>query len=516
MKKETRGPAYKMSWAVLLCLVIFSFTAIEVSPVHGQQRVVIDVGTFDFTTLSIIYPQFVFRPIDDTSPRVGARAMGMGGAYLAEAKGAEALGWNPALLAFSPENSLVADVFSKSSSSTASSYPLGFTFPDTPPMFITSYKENLKSQTRFGFIGISGKVMDLASRPVVGGIAYRRHTDVIFPEEMIAELLYQEGAGIPIVAANDLVEDGAIEAATFGVGYEVLPHFGLGASFNLLTGRLRSHMATLRNVSGLPLDPGNGHFNLDYKGISFEAGAHADLGRVSLGGWIGLPHTIEVSGGSFSFQALEVPGQPPTLIIGRMGGYDLEVPLSFSLGAGVDLLPGLLATADFNVRSWGDAKVKYHSPEVRAMVTASEVYPAYNVESFHIGMEYRLLNKSWYSLPVRAGYSNVPLSMANVDGNDVREVNTVPNGDGTFTAGDGDPIFFGSQVKSKAWSLGASLEMSDITFHMGFESRSYELHRFFFESSGPLSGDYMVNPDMATPLIKRIVNTLRISGEFRF
>ncbi|MBD3337205.1 MAG: hypothetical protein GF355_16960, partial [Candidatus Eisenbacteria bacterium] len=201
--------------AVLVLGIALTPDPLQAQQDDGPDIFVVDLGTFDLTTLSAIFPQFVFRPIDNLYPRAGGRAMGMGGAYLAVAKGAEALAWNPGGLAFMGRAQAYADIYSRSSSGSSSGYPLSFEFPDAPPLFMSRYEENLKSQIRFGMMSAAGPLFQLGSRPVVGGLAYRRHTEVAYPEEVIGEFLVQEGAGLPVIVATDVQEDGSIESATF-------------------------------------------------------------------------------------------------------------------------------------------------------------------------------------------------------------------------------------------------------------------------------------------------------------
>jgi hypothetical protein len=489
------------------------------------EEIIFDLGTMDINTIASFYPKLIFRPIDDLTPRMSGRAQGMAGAYLALASGAEALAWNPAGMTARETATLAADFYSSSSSGSTSGFPLRFEqdLPGTPPLFVATYDENLKSRYRFGLIGASGTPFALAGRAIHVGLAYRRHTNVAYPEEIVSELRFVEGTTtVPVVVANDNQESGAIEAATFGAAVEVAPGLSLGASANYLTGSLEADLATFVNVPGAGgQTTAEGSFTSDYKGISFEIGGRADVGPLTVAGWLGLPHTVEVTNGRLESRSIEIPGQPQFVTVGSLGGYDLDVPLFFSLGAAFRLGSRLTVAADVNSRPWGDAEVSYHDLDVDTSPNATSFYPAKDVQSFHAGVDYLLVQGNGFSIPVRAGFAYVPLSMVSADAGDTLDIalTIIPNADGSFgvAGGDGDPSFYGDeQAKAFAWALGAALVLEDVTFDMGFEARQYDFDRLFFESAGRRGLDFFINPSGRVGQVDRLEYILRFSTEYRF
>jgi hypothetical protein len=485
----------------------------------------IDFGTVDINTLANIHSRLLYRPLDDLTPRAGARALGMAGAYLATAAGPEALAWNPAGLAFSDRTVIASDLFIDRAAGSTSGFPLRFgnDIPQVPPVFVSTYDENLKSQIRFGFVGISGSLLSLGGRPLAVGAAYRRHTNLAYPEEVVSHLRFIDGTTtVPLIVASDNQESGALEAATLGLAYQIVPGFGVGLSANYLSGIFRSNFGTQVSLPGGFAESGSGRFALDYSGFSVEGGARADIGgRLSLGAWVGLPHTIEVTNGSFRVRSVETPGVPTNVLSARLGGYDLDVPLFYSLGAAVQVTSRLRVSGDFNARPWGDADLSYHLPEVAALPNASDFYPAHDSRSFHFGGEYDLLRKPGYSIPIRAGFAVIPLTMPNADSSDTLDValTVIPRIDGTVTVagGDGDPAFYGeATTDAVAFSLGLSLILPDMAFHGGFEARRYEFERLFFESTGERGFDFLINPGGSTGTVERLEQILRVSAEYSF
>jgi len=453
----------------------------------------------------------------------------MAGAYLATASGAEALSWNPAGMAFSDKTTIVSDLFFNGSAGSSSGFPLRFEndIPQVPPVFVSTYEENLKSQMRFGFVGASGAVLNLGGRPLTAGVAYRRHTNLAYPEEVRSELRFVDGTTtVPLVVAVDNKESGSIEAATLGLAYQVVPGFGVGFSVNYLTGLYRSNFGTQVSLPGGFAEAGAGRFAQDYSGFSAEAGIRADLGsRLSFGAWVGLPHTLEVTNGSFRVRSVETPGVPTNVLTARLAGYDLDVPLFFSLGAAFQVTSRLRVSGDFNSRPWGDAELNYHDEDIaagpNAGVDGRGFYPANDSQSLHFGAEYVLVRKPGHTIPIRIGFAYIPLTMPNADPTDTLDVgfSVIPHIDGTVTlaGGDGDPAFFGdTTTEAIAFSFGASLNTEDVSFHGAFEARRYEIERLFFESAGERGLDFLINPSGATGFIDRLERIMRFSAEYRF
>lgn len=526
--KETAG-----RFLVALLLLPIGLGLVPVRECLAQDGEVIEqnLGSVDINTLGILYPRVLFRPIDDLTPRAGARAQGMAGTYLGLATGAEALAWNPAGMAFSERSTICADFYVQSSSGSTSEFPLRLEqdLPGIPPLFISAYDQNLKNQVRFGFLGVSGTPFSLASRPVHLGLAYRRHTNVAYPEEVVSEFRFVEGTTtVPVVVAVDNKESGSIESATLGLAYQVIPGVGIGANANYLTGIWRTNFSTLINNPGGAAETGRGRFALDYEGISFDLGGRADLGALTVSGWVGLPHSVKVTNGSFRSETLELPSAPLIVFRARQGGYDLKVPMFYSLGAALKVNRRLTLAADFNSRPWGDAEVEYHKPELFKSpqnpwqdFNTSDFYPALDVQSFHGGLEYLLLRGDGFSVPVRLGFAFVPLSMANADPSDTLEIGLtiIPEleGPATILGGDGDPAFYGDdQPEAFVYSFGASLILEDVSFHGSFEARRYDFYRLFFESTGKRSGDFLINPNGRVGKIQRLESFVRISAEYRF
>jgi len=475
-------------------------------------------------------PTQFYRPFDNLTPRPGADAMGAGGAYLALASGPLAMGWNPAGLASMRERAMSIDGFVLSSSGEMSGLPDTIFIEGQPPFGIENYEDRLGGVNGFGFAGIAGPLAQIGSRPLVAGLAYRRHTEVAYGTESILEMQLVDGTGFPLIIGLDNQERGSINSYTLGLAYEVIStealSVALGATGNILQGRHRGESSMRLNITGF--DPANTTYRMDYKGFATELGAQAQVSEyVRLGAWVGLPYTLKARDGRYYSASLIAPEAGFGLIfIADLADYDLEMPMGLSGGVAIGPIKGIELTADINHRPWSEAEIKY--PGDLAFTPTDENLnpipgapsfsydqfegnlPAEDVTSYHLGASAEFpffqddLHKAGLKLTARAGYRNLPLSM--------RELDLVS---GT------EPQYLGSQVEGDAVSFGFSLETdANITFHLAMEFQSYGYHKWFLDSpamgEGGESNLGFSDPYARGPYVDRRSQILRLSSELVF
>ncbi|MBD3235585.1 MAG: hypothetical protein GF330_02645 [Candidatus Eisenbacteria bacterium] len=468
----------------------------------------LEYGTEIFDT-AMLLPMYLYRPIDDLTPRPGAQALGMGGAYTAHAEGPLALGWNPAGLGRLREPAFALDGLTRSSTSTSEGLPDTVMIEGQPNFRITRYEVRLAGANQFGFAGGAMPLVWIGDRPLVGGVAYRRHTDVTYGEETVLEMSVFETTGYPFVLGQDNSEQGSIESLTMGLGYEALSlgdlWLSLGATANFLTGRMTSNIESRISVRGY--EEGMLDYRMRYKGFSVELGAQAALeGLVQVGGWVGLPHSIYVHDGRFT----NTPIIPPNASFvyrtrGEFADYDLEVPLFASGGVRVGPIRGIELAADVNYRPWSEAEIKHRLSEYQVF---DAPYPGADVTSFHVGgrFEFPLFRRQLHDLGLRlmtqGGYRTLPLSMYDLD---------VFHGEA--------PYFFGDPVEGDAYSFGFSLETrTALTFHFGLETQGYKFRKWFLDDTREMENRELSfsDPWARAPIVDRSVTVLRFGTEMNF
>lgn len=439
-------------------------------------------------------PRYIEQPMDNLTPRPGADAMGMGGAHVALADGAMAMGWNPAGLGLLDHTSLCLDGFVRSSQGTGSHLPDSVTVRRLGSFQPTAYSADLTSGRAFGFFGVAAPLLHLGPRPLVGGLALRRHTDVCFGLGTLLEmrLFGASGTAQPFVLGLDNEERGSIQSLTLGLGYELFDLNGVRASVggtaNFLTGRMRSEVqirAAVRNF-----DEGLVTFRRNYKGFAVETGGMLTGldGRVRLGAWVGLPYTLSITRSSFQGLQLILPDDTDlTRVGGRIADYDLEVPLFTSFGVAVGPFRGVELTADANVRPWSTMKVK-HTEAAYQQFDGEEI--AADVTSYHVGTRFQFplfrsrLERFGMRLDTQIGYRTLPLSF--------RERSLL---DGTA------PHFTSEAVEGDATDFGFTLHTgTEVTFHLSMEMQSYEYNNWFLEDQRSLE----INPQSGDPIYREL------------
>jgi hypothetical protein len=465
-------------------------------------------------------PRYIEEPMDNLTPRPGADAMGMGGAYVARAEGAMAMGWNPAGLGLLEDWSLAVDGVIRSSGGTGSHLPDSITVRRLGDFEPTSYSADLTSGRDFEFLGAAAPLLRIGPRPLVGGIAYRRHTDVTFGLGTLLEMhmIGASGTAQPFTLGLDNQENGSINSFTIGLGYEVLSVSGfrasLGGTANFLTGGVRSDVqirAAVRNF-----EEGRVLFQRDYEGFAVEAGGLLTGldGRVRLGAWVSPSYTLSVSNSNFEGLQLIMPDDTEVdRLHGTIADFDLEVPLFTSFGVAVGPFRGIELTADANVRPWSKMKVKHTDPAYQQFDREGI---AADVTSYHVGSRFQFpllrgsLRKIGMRLDTQVGYRTLPLSM--------RERSLV---DGTA------PHYTTAQVEGDATDFGFTLHTgTEVTFHFAVEMQSYSYNNWFLEDQrslevDPQSGDPIyrelgfTNPYDAVTHIEQSNTLFRFSADMR-
>ncbi|MBN1424614.1 hypothetical protein JXA88_08660 [Candidatus Fermentibacteria bacterium] len=361
----------------------------------------------------------------------GARAMGMGGAFIAVADDATAISWNPAGLTRLDTPEVGAAVTFGSGGWDLS---LGDTYGDVLMSDI-----DMDSKLTLNFA--SGVYpLNLGTRHAVGALAYRRYWD--FTQKTTQTFTYFEE--IPVDVDGDgyvdgytdqvkYVDDvsGAVAALTPAFAVQLSPRFSIGATASIMTGgrdatteesfTYYDYYYGFQDSYQDESTASNG-----YSGFTGELGVLADLSsQIRVGAVASLPWTLKIKDQE---------------IDGRAVGDDVEQRLPAFFGAGLAVKPMPNTTLAFDIRHHAWSKVELDGQEVD--------WPDATV--LRGGVEYLLIGQSAV-LPLRAGYFVEPLPEREVEG-----VDSAYN-----------PVY-GDQLKNKAFTVGVGLVMGSITLDACF------------------------------------------------
>lgn len=295
----------------------------------------------------------------------GARAEGMGGAFIGLADDATALSWNPAGLTQleRPEASLV---FRQSFDS--------YKF--------TSPSEDLSSSSNhsvFNF-GSFAYPMKIGGKKLTFALAYQNQVDLF---------LFTEG--------DDFEEKqtGGINTLSPGVAYQVLPMLSLGVSANLWTGS-----------SKYKYDPDGGtdSWKDTWSGFNYQVGVLADMEQS--GGKIPLKIGL-------SFRSpFEMKDKWHFLLTDGSYKWTWEFPMMFGFGASYRIGDNLTVAADYEIRKFGKSKYGNKDYDFWENLSRSKK----DLNPIRVGAEYLVVTDNLV-IPVRAGFKTVPTLFADFDVN---------------------------------------------------------------------------------------------------
>ncbi|UCE18107.1 MAG: outer membrane protein transport protein [Gemmatimonadota bacterium] len=311
----------------------------------------------------------------------GARAMGMGGAFLAVADDYSALYWNPAGLAQIPRLEISGSLSHDRMRNNATYY--GFGMKDS------------QSKTRLNALGLAYPLPTVRGSLVLG-LGYNRLSS-------FDNLLTINSNRMPTQYVDALeTESGGLSAWSIGGAIDVSPSLSLGGALNIWTGDDRYTWDYLVSDTQDPfrdyryLDTIDG----DYSGVGLKFGALLRARRYAS---FGLTVTSPVT-----FTVKEFWTQQTDTLFFRYydeGEFEYEITTPYRVGLGGSIaFRHLTLAADVEYVDW--TQTEYKSPYW--MISDNWVFKnSYReVYTYHMGAEYAIPRSD---VTLRAGYYNDPL-----------------------------------------------------------------------------------------------------------
>ena len=329
----------------------------------------------------------------------GARAEGLGGAFIGLADDATAISWNPAGLG----------QLERSEFSVVGRW-IGEEYKHDNPTHATNNYSISQSHFTYNFASIAfplhaGKVN------IVPAVAFQKQLDN-FQKYDVNDESYESGGGVNTI--------------TPGIGIKLHPMLYLGGTVNIWMGNFDNKTV---DKSVTPNDGAEN--NGSYKGLNFSAGLLVDFEGmktpvpIKVGATVRTPFELEVEGDYKFTSGTQTTGQ---------GNFKntVEIPLMFGVGASGRIGENLTLAFDFETRLYGDKKIfrtTAGAPIDTLMLSASET----DLNQIRVGAEYLVVTSAGV-IPVRAGFRTVPTLRANWDVNDKPDGQVSGTG---FTVGTG-------------------------------------------------------------------------------
>ncbi len=301
----------------------------------------------------------------------GARAEGMGGAFIGVADDATALSWNPAGLTQleRPEASFVV----RQSFDT-------YKYSTTPASNFSSTNNHFSFN--FGSIAYP---FDLGGQRLTAAVAFQNQIDIP---------LFSDQAGV-----FKEKQTGGVNTISPGLAYKIIPQLSLGASANIWTG---SSKYNYNDIAGA----GAGSFSYkdDWSGFNFQAGALAEFSQLRIG-------ASYRSGFTMTDKWNFTDGSDANNY-----KWEWSLPTMIGIGASYRVGENLIVAVDYDIRAFGKSKVEKVSdnndpPGTKFNFSASKK----NLSAIRIGAEYLIVSESG-AIPIRAGFKTVPTLFADTDG----------------------------------------------------------------------------------------------------
>jgi long-subunit fatty acid transport protein len=332
----------------------------------------------------------------------GARALGMGGAFIAIADDATAASWNPGGLTQleKPEISIVGGYFNRS---------VDFDFSD----FSEASGEHSVSETRINYLSLSYPFKRF-NRNMTISLNYQNLYD--FTNKWNFSI-HQNTDDLIVTQNVDANQEGSLSA--FGIAYciQITQNLSLGATFNYWdNGNLMKNQweqTTNRTVSGSfggqsVIGESYSKDTNDFSGINFNFGVLWNISsQWTFGAIIKTPFTADLKHQKDRIESTRFPQSPIANFENESSvttDEKLDMPLSYGIGLAYRMSDSFTVSADVYRTEWGnfiheDAKGNKTSPITGTPENQADIDATNQIR---IGAEY-LFIKPKYIIPLRGG-----------------------------------------------------------------------------------------------------------------
>jgi opacity protein-like surface antigen len=311
-----------------------------------------------------------FAELDWNITGSGARAAGMGNAFIGIADDATAINWNPGgLTALEHFEASFVGAFVMDKEEYSSEDNASYNYSDD-----LSYKH-----FNLSFFSLAYPFKAGEKKLVLAG-GMQKQLDFFY-----------EDSGSDYSSTSK----GGVYTINIGAGYQLLPYLSLGATANIWTGSSESEFE-------YNYETYNEYYEYSYdkfKGLNFVVGALFDMSMINenvplkIGAVIKTPFELEYDFSYYYFEDLYYTEDE--------GGssFKAKLPLMFGLGASYRFGENLTVGLDFERRNYSKTDLSSSDEDVNQI---------------RLGMEYLLVTDA-VVIPLRIGFFNYPTLWANVD-----------------------------------------------------------------------------------------------------
>ncbi len=329
------------------------------------------------TSVGITSAQFTYIPLDYNILGGGARAHGMGGAFIGVADDATATSWNPAGIA-------QLDKLEASAVANFSMKKYTFKTDINAPSISYTYKDEYTTNSNHlapNFFSLAAP-LKLGGRNLVLAIAYQRMIDFGYDNEEDSTTYKW-----------DYTVRGGIDAISPAIALQFTPKFMIGVAGNIIVNGVNHKSEFVNKTTNITTKEERVYKS---SGFGINGGVLIQASpRFNIGASIRLPFTITdeytytwEQTGATSFDTTH-PDQETTY------------PMMFGLGVAFKPTDKLTIAADYERRNYESSEFTYGQPRT------TEKMGWNNVNQFRVGMEYVVIGSSAV-FPIRLGFRTAP------------------------------------------------------------------------------------------------------------
>ncbi|RLC56348.1 MAG: hypothetical protein DRH89_05870 [Candidatus Cloacimonadota bacterium] len=301
--------------------------------------------------------------IDWNISGAGARAAGMGGAFIGVADDATAITWNPSGLTqlYRPEVSLVARFIAEN-----------YKYEST------QFDNSVDNQSHF-IVNFASAAYPLMNGRIVAAVAFQKQLDWYSGWE----------------SSEDETADGGANTIIPGIAVRVLPILSIGFSTNIWMGN------SIKNT----FDYDYVERTITFSGFNMAFGLMADLNNLQ------NPVPLKVG------MMMRTPFELGVEVDADYENYEdlhykntVDMPMMLGFGASLRIGDNLTVSSDYEIRAYGKSMINYESGEESNLSESEE-----NLNQIRVGAEY-LVVSDFAVIPFRVGFKTVPTLQANGEG----------------------------------------------------------------------------------------------------
>ncbi len=379
---------------------------------------------------SLSYAQPDLFGVDFNIMGTGARARGMGGAFIGVADDATAVGWNPAGIAqLDKMEASVVGLFNMQK------VTVDMTYADYP-----EYNDSWDESSSHIAPAFASFIMPtkMADKNLVFAVAYQRMIDMGYVRKDEGEYY---GLTDTLRYSYKTTATGGLDAISPAVAIQLTPQIMVGAAGNILINGYKTE--TNETYPDYTADYRNYTMESDLSGFNMNFGFLGTFNKINVGAMFRLPFTLTEE--PSESEEWDLTGSGWTNWDTTTGSYsetysevETTMPLMFGFGVALKPTDKFTIAADFERRPY--SSVEYSSEGY------TEDAGFKDCNQFRVGMEY-IMSGTTAVFPIRLGFRTDP------------RVYTGWYGDGTDT----------SQVVGKVFTGGFGLVMGKLMLDLAYE-----------------------------------------------